>query len=102
MLGEIRYEFALPSMRTTGTLSVRGRSHRVSGESWLDRQWGRVPASPSMRWTWMNLSSTGRLRVTSPCWRPAPGPWGPPGRRLGPGHRAGVRPQRPVRACRAP
>ncbi|CAM5658253.1 Hydrolase OS=Streptomyces griseorubiginosus OX=67304 GN=AQJ54_39845 PE=4 SV=1 [Streptomyces griseorubiginosus] len=55
MHGAQQYEFALPSMRTTGTLSVQGRTHKVSGESWLDRQWGPLPQS-LVRWTWMNLS----------------------------------------------
>jgi predicted secreted hydrolase len=56
MLGARQHEFALPSLRTTGTLTVQGRTHRVSGESWLDRQWGELPLGNSNHWTWMNLS----------------------------------------------
>jgi predicted secreted hydrolase len=37
-----RYDF--PSMRTTGTLIIHGQTHNVSGESWMGRQWGQVPA----------------------------------------------------------
>jgi hypothetical protein len=56
MLGARQYEFALPSLRTTGTLTVQGKTRKVSGESWLDRQWGELPLGASNHWTWMNLS----------------------------------------------
>ncbi|WP_329288481.1 lipocalin family protein [Streptomyces pseudovenezuelae] len=61
LLGDTNYEFALPSMQTTGTLTVQGRTQRVSGESWLDRQWGPIgtDGDPAMHWTWMNLSLPG-------------------------------------------
>ncbi|MFD0580135.1 lipocalin family protein [Dactylosporangium darangshiense] len=54
------WQFDLPSMRTTGSLTVQGQTHNVSGESWMARQWGRVPAEdPWMRWTWMTLRLPG-------------------------------------------
>ncbi|MEU5703116.1 lipocalin family protein [Streptomyces aurantiacus] len=53
--GVPNYEFALPEMRTSGTLVVDGKKHRVRGTSWLDRQWGEMPLSLT-RWTWMNLN----------------------------------------------
>ncbi|BCJ52070.1 carotenoid 1,2-hydratase [Actinoplanes sp. NBRC 14428] len=53
--GVPNYEFALPEMRTSGTLTVNGRKHQIKGTSWLDRQWGEMPRSLT-RWTWMNLS----------------------------------------------
>jgi hypothetical protein len=57
LLGDVNYEYAFPAMRTVGTLTAEGRARRVSGISWLDRQWGPVPVTdPSMRWTWMNIS----------------------------------------------
>lgn len=49
------YEFALPEMRTSGTLVVRGKKHTIRGTSWLDRQWGEMPMAVK-RWSWMNLS----------------------------------------------
>lgn len=48
------YEYAFPSMRTSGTLIIEGRKHAISGTAWLDRQWGPLPQL--LRWTWMNLS----------------------------------------------
>ncbi|MEU2288351.1 lipocalin family protein [Streptomyces sp. NPDC013178] len=57
LLGDLQYEFALPALDTTGSLTVNGTTHKVSGETWLDRQWGPVSlADPTMHWTWMNLS----------------------------------------------
>ena len=43
-------------MRTTGTLTAEGQVFQITGESWLDRQWGAIPDLVSNRWTWMNLS----------------------------------------------
>jgi hypothetical protein len=56
MFGYPSHEFALPSMQTTGTLSIDGTSHTVSGESWLDRQWFSVDLNdPVVHWSWTNL-----------------------------------------------
>ncbi|MEV5958847.1 lipocalin family protein [Streptomyces sp. NPDC051987] len=56
LLGDTQYEYAFPSMRTTGTLAVRGKTHKVSGETWLDRQWGGLSLNDkAMHWTWMDL-----------------------------------------------
>ena len=57
LLGDLDYEYAFPTMRTRGSLTVEGKTRRISGVSWLDRQWGAVPVDdPSMRWTWMNIT----------------------------------------------
>jgi hypothetical protein len=55
LLGDMNYEFALPALRTTGTLTVNGKTTALAGESWLDRQWGPAPLTPSTHWTWMNI-----------------------------------------------
>jgi Lipocalin-like domain/CrtC N-terminal lipocalin domain len=57
LLGDLDYEYAFPAMKTMGTLTAEGRTRRVSGVSWLDRQWGPLPLTePSMRWSWMNIT----------------------------------------------
>jgi hypothetical protein len=57
LLGDLDYEYAFPTMRTRGSLTVEGKTRRISGVSWLDRQWGAVPVDEqSMRWTWMNIT----------------------------------------------
>ncbi|MEV7731697.1 lipocalin family protein [Streptomyces sp. NPDC088921] len=56
LYGKTNYEYALPSMQTTGTLSVQNKNYKVSGETWLDRQWGPIDFNDtSMRWTWMPI-----------------------------------------------
>ena len=47
------YQFALPNMATSGTLTADGQNYAVNGRAWLDRQWGR---SPTGKWTWMGVS----------------------------------------------
>jgi hypothetical protein len=60
LLGDANYEYAFPVMRTVGTLTAAHRTRRVSGVSWLDRQWGPLPLMDrSMRWTWMNITLSG-------------------------------------------
>ncbi|BCL26780.1 lipocalin family protein [Streptomyces aurantiacus] len=57
LLGATNYQYAFPNMRTTGTLTLEdGKAQRVTGQSWLDRQWGPTTDDPSLQWTWMNLN----------------------------------------------
>jgi hypothetical protein len=39
-----QYEFAFPAMSTAGTVAIDNTAYPVTGLSWLDRQWGRLPA----------------------------------------------------------
>lgn len=48
----VDYEYAFPSMQTSGTLTFGGKVYNVTGSSWLDREWGRFGPS---KWTWMNI-----------------------------------------------
>jgi hypothetical protein len=56
--GDINYEYALPSMKTTGSVVVDGKRYQVYGVSWFDRQWGQMAPSfwEHMQWTWMGIS----------------------------------------------
>ena len=61
-------EYAFPTMTTTGSLTLNGRTDEVTGLTWFDRQWGPQPASLSTgkaSWTWMdlNLSNGDRLSL---------------------------------------
>ncbi|HZP29194.1 MAG TPA: lipocalin family protein [Acidimicrobiia bacterium] len=57
LLDDVDHEYAFPTMHSAGSLVVEGRTFRVSGISWLDRQWGPVPVTDtSMRWTWMDIA----------------------------------------------
>lgn len=56
LVGDTLHEFAFPSMQATGTLTIEGKTHKVAGTSWMDRQFGPVPITDkSLRWSWMNL-----------------------------------------------
>jgi len=56
LLGAPIHEFALPAMSITGALTIDGKGYPISGESWLDRQWGAIPDLSRGRWCWGNLS----------------------------------------------
>ena len=56
LFGHTNYEFALPDMRTTGTLTTQGRTQHITGRSWLDRQWGPNIGTPGNHWSWMNFN----------------------------------------------
>lgn len=55
------WEYAFPTMATTGTVTVGGKSYEVSGDSWFDRQWfmpmnPKYPAAMAtgkVSWTWI-------------------------------------------------
>jgi predicted secreted hydrolase len=55
--GEINYEYALPNMKTVGSVVVDGKHYQVDGVSWFDRQWGQMAQSfwAHMKWSWMGI-----------------------------------------------
>jgi len=50
--GGVNYEYALPRMKTSGTIVLDNRNYEVSGTSWFDREWGRFGPC---KWTWMAI-----------------------------------------------
>ncbi|MFD5537712.1 lipocalin family protein [Streptomyces sp. NPDC127079] len=69
MFGDAKYanyEYALPTVDTSGTLTVNGRTEKVHGQSWLDRQWGPLPDLSTGRasWSWMNLNLSNGDKVS--------------------------------------
>jgi len=66
LYGDINYEYALPSMKTSGSVVIDGKPYQVSGESWFDRQWWRVGPSfwTHKKWTWMGISLDNGLRIS--------------------------------------
>lgn len=54
--GNASYYYSIPRLETEGTLSVGGRSFRVEGNSWLDREWGSSALAPYQQgWDWFAL-----------------------------------------------
>jgi hypothetical protein len=64
--GDINYEYALPSMKTSGSVVVDGKSYLVAGASWFDRQWGQMAPSfwVHKKWTWMGISLDNGDRIS--------------------------------------
>lgn len=54
-LGGTSYYYSLPDLRTSGTLTLDGKTIPVRGTSWLDRQWGNWNWATLHKWTWMAL-----------------------------------------------
>lgn len=57
------YYYSLPRLVSAGTLTIGDHTYPVSGESWLDRQWGTWDWSAERKWTWMALQLSGGDRV---------------------------------------
>ena len=64
--GDINYEYALPSMKTVGSVVVDGKRYQVDGVSWFDRQWGQMASSfwAHMKWSWMGISLDNGDRIS--------------------------------------
>ena len=57
LLGMTIHEYSVPVMKTTGTITMDGKTYQVDGNGWFDRQWqDNGPAgSPDTTWSWMGL-----------------------------------------------
>src|ERR1700730_10672332 len=64
--GDINYEYALPNMKTTGSVVVDGKRYQVDGVSWFDRQWGQMEPSfwAHKQWSWMGISLDNGDRIS--------------------------------------
>jgi predicted secreted hydrolase len=57
LLGMTIHEYSVPAMKATGSITMDGKTYKIDGNGWFDRQWQNdAPAgSPEMRWSWMGL-----------------------------------------------
>ena len=62
-LGGTSYYYSLPKLATQGTITENHHTYPVTGESWLDRQWGTWDWSTVQKWTWMALQLSNGDRV---------------------------------------
>jgi len=54
--GNASYYYALTRMPTRGTVTIAGRSAKVSGFSWLDREWSTSALAPGVvGWDWFSI-----------------------------------------------
>ena len=48
--------YSYPRLATTGTLTVAGKTHQVSGELWYDRQWNCTSiVNKDVGWDWLSI-----------------------------------------------
>ncbi len=65
MLGMDVFQYSIPTLETSGRLTIDGRVFKASGLSWFDRQWQRQPLGPPRgRWTWMGIHLSNGWRVS--------------------------------------
>lgn len=51
------YYYSLPQLRVTGTVVRAGRTERVTGTAWLDREWSSTLLAPDAEgWDWAGLN----------------------------------------------
>jgi len=58
------YYYSVPHLAVAGTVVRAGRSERVTGEAWLDREWSSdylAPDAAGWDWTGLNLDDGGAL-----------------------------------------
>jgi len=54
--GNASYYYSLTRMPTHGQVTVEGRTHEVTGESWMDREWSTAAlGEDSVGWDWFSL-----------------------------------------------
>ncbi len=54
--GQATYYYSSTRLQTSGTVILRGKPFKVSGSSWLDREWGSSQLGPDQTgWDWFSL-----------------------------------------------
>ena len=55
LLGGQTYYYSLPDVQSTGAMTFDGKTMRITGQSWLDHQWGDFNFGLLDKWTWMGI-----------------------------------------------
>lgn len=55
-LGIDIYQYSIPTLLTTGVITIEDKNYEVNGISWFDRQWQNNPDNVLGRWSWMDLN----------------------------------------------
>jgi len=54
--GQASWYYSMPRLATAGTLTVDGETHRVSGTTWMDHEFGTSQLGPEqVGWDWFSL-----------------------------------------------
>ncbi|MBN1341891.1 MAG: hypothetical protein JXQ73_04385 [Phycisphaerae bacterium] len=57
------FYYSRPRMSASGTLTVGGEVHDVTGSLWFDRQWGAAIVEPCAEWDWFSIRLEDGSRV---------------------------------------
>ncbi len=58
LFGMVIHQYSVPYMKTTGTLTVQGKTYKLDGNnavSWFDRQWQKQNFKLTTEWSWMAI-----------------------------------------------
>ncbi len=61
---EASYYYSMPQLKTTGTLTKKGKTQKLTGTAWFDHEWSSEVLSPDAQgWDWIgvNLENGGAL-----------------------------------------
>ena len=54
--GQASFYYSLPRMAAAGEIRIGAQRHAVTGQSWMDREWGTTQLSPHLAgWDWFSL-----------------------------------------------
>lgn len=53
--GGYTYYYSRPHMETSGTLTIEGKPHKVTGVTWFDRQYGELVQAMLKGWQWFAI-----------------------------------------------
>jgi len=54
-VGGYTYYYSRPRMQASGTLGIGGKSYKVTGTAWFDRQFGEIYNAISQGWQWFAI-----------------------------------------------
>jgi len=58
------HQYSIPTMETSGTITIEGRTYTLEGLSWFDRQWQSQKFGLAGKWTWMDLNLDNGKRIS--------------------------------------
>ena len=57
LLGMDVHQYSLPTLKTTGTITIEGKEYAIEGDTWFDRQWQIQDKDiTTANWSWMDIN----------------------------------------------
>jgi predicted secreted hydrolase len=61
------WQYSVPHMKAVGTLNLDGKTSKISGDAWFDRQWNDMSFeffNKLTKWKWMNLNLNNGYKIS--------------------------------------